>query len=46
MPKSNLKNKKLKDMSAVERAVVGARNPHPTAKARTRYAVMLLLSRR
>ena len=44
--KSNPKVKKLKDMSAGERAAAGCRNPHPTAKARTRYAYMLLASRR
>ncbi|MFX1318787.1 MAG: hypothetical protein ACFE9O_06545 [Promethearchaeota archaeon] len=40
------KHKKLADMSACERLVAGCRNPHPTAKPRTRYAVMLALSKR
>ena len=44
--KSKPKGKKLKDMSAGERAAAGCRNPHPIAKARTRYAYMLLASRR
>ena len=44
--KTNPKAKKLKDMSAGERAAAGARNPSPAAKARTRYAYMLLASRR
>ena len=44
--KTNPKAKKLKDMSAGERAAAGARNPHPAAKARTRYAYILLASRR
>jgi hypothetical protein len=44
--KTNPKAKKLKDMSAGERAAAGARNPHPAAKTRTRYAYILLASRR
>jgi hypothetical protein len=44
--KSNPKFKKLKEMSAGERAAAGCSNPHPAAKARTRYAYMLLASRR
>ncbi|MFX1564462.1 MAG: hypothetical protein ACFFCH_00560 [Promethearchaeota archaeon] len=46
MAKSEHKRKKLAEMSATERAVAGCRNPHPVAKPRTRYAVMLVLSRR
>jgi len=40
------KHKKLAEMSAPERAIAGCRNPHPVAKPRTRYAVMLVLNRR
>ncbi|MFW9934819.1 MAG: hypothetical protein ACFFDU_04705 [Candidatus Thorarchaeota archaeon] len=44
--KSKNKYKKLTDMSAVERAVAGCSNPRPVAKPRTRFAVVLNLSRR
>ena len=46
MDKSKNKHKKLAEMSAVERAVAGCSNPRPTAKPRTRFAVVLNLSRR
>ncbi len=45
MVESKHKRKNLAEMSATERAVAGCRNPHPVAKPRTRYAVMLVLSR-